>query len=198
MARSTLSEVSGPMAKLDDILTFEEVVQILRIIEAAPRGGELNIQLGDASLRLRLAEPRSAGAHHAAAHPPAASSPAATPPSKGVGARVSSPAMPVSTPKSVSEANLPPTEAADVDREKWVVIRSPMVGIFYRAPAPGEPPFIEIGDSVEKGQQVGIIEVMKLMNRISSPCAGIVREICVENSELAGFDAPLMWIEPQA
>lgn len=186
------------MAKLDDVLSFEEVVQILRIIEAAPRGGELNIQLGDASLRLRLAEPRAAGAHHVAAQPLAASIPAATPPSEAVAARVASPAMPVSTPKSVSEVNPPSTEASDVDREKWVVIRSPMVGIFYRAPAPGEPHFVEIGGSVEEGQQVGIIEVMKLMNRISSPCAGIVREICVGNSQLAGFDAPLMWIEPQA
>jgi biotin carboxyl carrier protein len=198
MARSTLPEVSGAMAKLDDILTFEEVVQILRIIEAAPRGGELNIQLGDASLHLRLAEPRAGGTHHAAAHPPAAAPHAASPPPQAAGAEVSSLATPASTPKSTSEASPPPTEAADVDRAKWIVIRSPMVGIFYRAPAPGEPPFVEIGDSVEEGQQVAIIEVMKLMNRISSPCAGIVREICVENAQLAGFDAPLVWIEPQA
>ena len=71
-----------------------------------------------------------------------------------------------------------------------------MVGIFYRAPGPGAPPFVEVGDEVEEGQQVGIIEVMKLMNRISAPCAGIVREICVENAQLAGFEVPLLWIEP--
>lgn len=185
------------MAKIDEILTFEEVVQVLRVIEAAPRGGELNIQFGDASLRLRLAEPSDARARHAEAHPLAPSSPAAPPPSKAAGVAVSTLATPVSTTNSVLETNPPSIASTSVGRENWAVIRSPMVGIFYCASAPDAPPFVQVGDSVQEGQQVGIIEVMKLMNRISSPCAGIVREICVENAKLAEFDAPLIWIEPQ-
>lgn len=179
------------MTKLDDILTFDEVAQILRIIEAAPRGGDINIQLGDASLHLRLAGAVASSAHHGAVHPPIAPA-TATPSSATTAGTAASSVAP-------SAAGRPsPTAAADIDRGNWVAVKSPMVGIFYRAPSPGDPPFVEIGDPVEEGQQIGIIEVMKLMNRISAPCNGVVREVCVENAQLAGFDAPLIWIEPGA
>ena len=187
------------MNKLDHTLTFDEVVQILRVIEAAPRGGELNIQLGDASLSLRLADPRAGeAAHHAAASLSAVPPPAASAPPKTGAAGGSRTTAPASAPQTVSEARPPSAEVTGINEEKWIAVRSPMVGIFYRASGPGEPPFVEIGDAVEEGQQIGIVEVMKLMNRISSPCPGTVRAICVENAQLAGFDAPLLWIEPQA
>jgi acetyl-CoA carboxylase biotin carboxyl carrier protein len=179
------------MTKLEDILTFEEVAQILRIIEAAPRGGEVNIRLGEASLQLRLAEPHAPHGHHGIAHA------TPTPPVTAASPKAPSPERTVAQTQASSPKEKPSApESAKTDREGWVDIRSPMVGIFYRAPSPSEPPFVEVGDLVEEGQQVGIIEVMKLMNRITAPCAGTVREICVENGQLAGFDAPLMWIEP--
>jgi acetyl-CoA carboxylase biotin carboxyl carrier protein len=70
-----------------------------------------------------------------------------------------------------------------------------MVGTFYRAPAPEEPPFVEVGDTVRKEQVVCIIEAMKLMNEIESEIAGQVMEIAVANGEPVEYGQTLMWVK---
>ena len=79
-----------------------------------------------------------------------------------------------------------------------IVIKSPMVGTFYRAPAPDAPPFIEIGQDIDVGQVVCIIEAMKLMNEIKSEAAGRVAEILVQSGDPVEFGQPLFSIEPTA
>jgi len=74
------------------------------------------------------------------------------------------------------------------------VVTSPMVGTFYRASAPGEKPFIEVGDSVTVGGALGIIEAMKLMNEIDSDVAGVVKAILVENGQPVEYGQPLFVI----
>lgn len=76
------------------------------------------------------------------------------------------------------------------------IITSPMVGTFYHAKGEGEEPFIQVGDRVFKGQVVGIVEAMKLMNEIESPYDGIVEEILVKNQEMVGFEQKLVRIRP--
>ena len=71
------------------------------------------------------------------------------------------------------------------------LIRSPMVGTFYRASAPGEPPLVEIGDTVEAGAALGIIEAMKLMNEIDADVGGVVKAILVENGHPVEYGQPL-------
>jgi acetyl-CoA carboxylase biotin carboxyl carrier protein len=71
-----------------------------------------------------------------------------------------------------------------------------MVGTFYRAPAPGEPLFVEVGDRVKAGQSVCIIEAMKLMNEIEAEVSGQVMEILVQNGEPVEYGQPLMRINP--
>jgi acetyl-CoA carboxylase biotin carboxyl carrier protein len=94
----------------------------------------------------------------------------------------------------------PPIEApplsVPVDK-KWVEITSPMVGTFYRAPAPDEAPFVEVGDRVSVGQTVCIIEAMKLMNEIEAEASGQVLEILVGNGEPVEYGQPLMRIHPE-
>ncbi|MEL6327126.1 MAG: acetyl-CoA carboxylase biotin carboxyl carrier protein [Cyanobacteria bacterium J06626_23] len=75
-------------------------------------------------------------------------------------------------------------------------ITSPMVGTFYRAPAPDEPPFVSEGDRVQSGQTVCIIEAMKLMNEIEAEISGEVVEILVDNAEPVEFGQPLMRVKP--
>jgi acetyl-CoA carboxylase biotin carboxyl carrier protein len=77
-----------------------------------------------------------------------------------------------------------------------VEIRAPIVGTFYRAPAPDAPPYVKEGDRVEKGQVLCIIEAMKLMNEIESEVSGIVRKILVENGEPVEYGQPLFLIQP--
>ena len=74
-------------------------------------------------------------------------------------------------------------------------ITSPLVGVFYAAPSEDADPFVKAGDSVKKGQVVGIVEAMKLMNEITSDCDGVVREVCVENAEAVEYGQPLFVIE---
>ncbi len=80
--------------------------------------------------------------------------------------------------------------------QKLVEISSPMVGTFYRAPAPSEPPFVEVGDRVRAGQTVCIIEAMKLMNEIESEVSGQIIEILVPNGEPIEYGQSLMRINP--
>ena len=71
-----------------------------------------------------------------------------------------------------------------------------MVGTFYRAPAPGEQPFVEIGDRVRVGQTVCIIEAMKLMNEIEAEVSGQIIDVLVHNGEPVEYGQPLMRIKP--
>ena len=74
-------------------------------------------------------------------------------------------------------------------------LKSPMVGTFYRAPSPGAPPFIEVGQAVTKGQTLCIIEAMKLLNEIESDVSGTVKAILVENGQPVEYGQPLFTIE---
>lgn len=80
--------------------------------------------------------------------------------------------------------------------QRLVEVPSPMVGTFYRAPAPGEAAFVEVGDRVRKGQTVCIIEAMKLMNEIEAEVSGQVMEILLQNGDAVEYGQPLMRINP--
>lgn len=83
---------------------------------------------------------------------------------------------------------LPPLEEVRPSREGSIEIRSPMVGVFYAAPAENAPPFVSVGDRVKKGDVLCIIEAMKLMNEITADQEGTVEEICVGNNQVVDFD----------
>lgn len=75
------------------------------------------------------------------------------------------------------------------------VLKSPMVGTFYRSPSPGSPSFVEIGQTVTKGQTLCIIEAMKLLNEIESDADGVVRKILSDNGQAVEYGQPLFIIE---
>lgn len=87
------------------------------------------------------------------------------------------------------------TSATD-DRADLHAVRAPLVGTFYRAPRPGASPFVEVGDRVEAGTVVGIIETMKLFNSVAAGTAGEVVEFCVDNAAFADKGAVLLRIAP--
>ncbi|SFP83456.1 acetyl-CoA carboxylase biotin carboxyl carrier protein [Amycolatopsis rubida] len=95
------------------------------------------------------------------------------------------------------DENPPPTvspqPAAADDRR---AVRAPLVGTFYRTPGPGESPFVEVGDLVAAGQQVAIIEAMKLMNIVEADTSGRVVEVLVADAEPVDFDQPLFLLAP--
>ena len=88
-----------------------------------------------------------------------------------------------------------PAEKAAKPAETGTLLTSPFVGTFYRAPAPEAPPFVDVGQTVRKGQVVCIVEAMKLMNEIESEFDGKILEILVKNAEHVEYGQPLFRIE---
>ena len=95
---------------------------------------------------------------------------------------------------SAEPASAPPASTAT--RSDLLEVTAPMVGTFYRAPAPGEPPFVEVGTRINVGQAVCILEAMKLMNELESEVGGEVVEILVDNGTPVEFGQVLMRVKP--
>jgi acetyl-CoA carboxylase biotin carboxyl carrier protein len=113
--------------------------------------------------------------------------------------QAAAPPMLFSTPgmQPMAGAAAAPAPAAPppAPEPKGHALKSPMVGTFYRAPSPGAPSFVEVGQSVSKGQTLCIIEAMKLLNEIESDVAGTVKAILVENGQPVEYGQPLFLIE---
>ncbi len=105
-------------------------------------------------------------------------------------------AAPSPAPATAAPAPEPVPAAAETaaPAETGNVLKSPMVGTFYRSPAPSSPPYVEVGQQVEKGEVVGIVEAMKMMNQIESEFSGKVAAILVEDGKPVEFDQPLLRI----
>lgn len=97
-------------------------------------------------------------------------------------------------PASASVPTAPSTSAAP-DTDKYLEVRSPMVGTFYRSPAPDADPYVEVGDTVSAGDTVCIIEAMKLMNEIETEVSGRIAKLMVENAQPVEFNQVLFLIE---
>ncbi len=117
--------------------------------------------------------------------PPEVALPSATAPT--------SPAAPIASPQDTARESVPPPSSAS---SRLLEITSPMVGTFYRAPAPDEPPYVEVGDRVRVGQTVCILEAMKLMNELESEVSGTIVEILIENADPVEFGQVLMRVKP--
>ena len=96
------------------------------------------------------------------------------------------PAVPAAAPAAPAETPAAPKAPAGK------AIKAPLVGTFYAAPSPDQPPFVQVGDTVNKGDVVLIIESMKLMNEVTSDVEGVVQEILVKNGDAVEYDQPLM------
>ena len=114
--------------------------------------------------------------------------------------------VPVAAPAAPSALRATPTEGAPAVAEaeapkpepksKFLEVKSPMVGTFYKAPEPGAPAYVTVGARVSKGQILCIIEAMKIMNEIESEFSGVVREILVEDAHPIEYGQVLFRIDP--
>jgi acetyl-CoA carboxylase biotin carboxyl carrier protein len=112
-------------------------------------------------------------------------------------------AVPVSTPETSPASQARPVESAPrkiqpPSEPGLTEVASPLLGIFYRAPKPGEPPFVEVGSQVSEHTVVGIIEVMKLMNSVHAGVKGQVVEILAANGTLVEYGEVLLRVRPEA
>jgi acetyl-CoA carboxylase biotin carboxyl carrier protein len=166
-----------------EILTYDDLLQIVELIKSAESFSEFHLKIGDIELDLRKSD---AGA----SAPPAASANTPLPAADAAASAKLAPA-PADQVAAGSKAAVEVPAGA-------VVIKSPMVGTFYRSPEPGAKPFVEVGQRVSPDTTVCIIEVMKLMNSISAGCEGTVTHVLANDAEAVDVGQLLIIIDPKA
>ena len=168
-----------------DQLTYEDLLEIVELIKSSARFSEFHLKMGDIEVDLRRRTDPGA------AQPPAAGEPRAAVQRSG---HVGGGELPM-------EPGAPAPERRSAQTQDWpegsVVVRSPMVGSFYRAPEPGAPAFVQIGQHVTPETTVCIIEVMKLMNSIPAGTGGVVTHILVEDASPVEYGQPLIVLRAQ-
>ena len=164
-----------------DIRKIKKLIELLESSAVA----EIEIKEGEDSVRIS----RYPGGGATIAPPP--SLPWPSPP--GYGFPSPAPAMPAAS--AVATAAPPSASAEASEASQGHILRSPMVGTFYRAAAPGSKPLIEIGHQVKAGDPVCIIEAMKMFNQIEADRDGTVTRILAENGQPIEYDQPLLVIE---
>jgi acetyl-CoA carboxylase biotin carboxyl carrier protein len=164
-----------------DNLTYEDLLRIVELVKSSEQFSEFRLKVGDIEVELKRRVPGYAPHEARPVHRPPG------PPSEAMKETRAPPAKASEQPSSAT--NLPPDA---------VVVRAPMVGTFYRAPAPGAPPFVSVGQRVEAETIVCIIEVMKLMNSIPAGASGIVSQVLVEDGQSVEAHAPLIVLDPKS
>ena len=160
-------------------MELKEIRQLIRVVENADIS---ELEIVEEGKKLRI----SKNSRHTVVNQPAAAQTYQPPPVSG--ATMPTEVMPTRREEPVGTA-------AEQPAGNIVEVRSPMVGTFYRAPAPGSEPFVEIGEPVAVGQTVGIVEAMKLMNEIGSDFNGVIRQVLIENAQPVEFGQPLFLVE---
>lgn len=174
---------------------INELKSLLQWVNLSEDIQELNIKYGD----IELAMSRTPGGlNQQTIAAPAPVAPVAPAPAAKAAPQAEAPAPTPAPPAQQEEAaETPSTAQPTASTGNGVEVKSPMVGTFYSAPKPGADPFVKVGDTVEVGQVLCIVEVMKLMNNIEAKVAGTVAEILVDNEDAVEHGQPLMVIEPK-
>lgn len=162
-------------------IDFQDVLQLVELIKASSNFSEIRLRAGGVEVELR---------RHGAA---ALAAPPATPAASAVPPSAPAPALQQAVQPAAAPAARP--AANRVPREGTTLVTSPMVGTVYHSPEPGAKPFVSVGQKVSAGDQVCIVEVMKLMNSIPAGCDGVVSEILAADGESVAFGQPLLAIE---
>jgi len=148
-------------------LSLADLDQIMKLFDHS-NFSEMRLEAGELKLHLRKA---GVAAERIAEAPPPARP---------------QPVVPAHAPPAAHA--LPPLGPGEVD------VLSPLLGVYYRAPKPGEPPFVEVGQFVEDDSIIGIVEVMKLMNTVRAGTSGLVTAIHAANAEMVEYEQPLIRI----
>ena len=177
-----MSDSTNPAKDGDNMsLTPQEIRQVLDIL-ANSSWDEAVVTVGDVTIAV---------ARNGATLPSVSTPPAAAAALPAASVAVPAPVAPVVAPAA------PASEAPAAVPASGVRVEAPSVGVFWRAPEPGAAPFVEVGQRVEAGQDMCIVEVMKLMNRVPAPRTGVVTHIHVGNGEPVEYGTPLFSIDPE-
>lgn len=166
-----------------------ELKEIQNLIKFVAKSGasEVNLEMGEIKITIKTKKGEAAAPVTMMQQTPAVAMPAAP---------AAIPPAPVA-PEPVAAAAVAPAEtAASAKEAAGDTIKSPIIGTFYRKPSPDKPNFVEVGDRVNEGDTLCVIEAMKLFNEIEAEMSGTIVKILVEDSTPVEFDQPLFVIDP--
>jgi acetyl-CoA carboxylase biotin carboxyl carrier protein len=155
--------------------------KLKKLIDLVEDSGIAELEVTEGEEKVKIVKGGGAGKEMVVLSP--TSVPVSVPPSQAAGAPLAPP--PATAPAPATET---PTSL------EGHIVKSPMVGTFYRAGSPGAKPFVEVGDTVKVGQTICVIEAMKLMNEIEADKDGVIKAIMVENGQPVEYGEPLMLI----
>lgn len=170
-------------------VTAEEIKNLIQIFDDS-EWRELALQVEDFRIFLSR-DPDSAGAPWQSVQPAAAAPVAPAPPAQPASAS----SAPASVKAAAQPTAAPVSESAPIP-DNCVVVKAPNLGIFYRSPKPGSPPYVELGAEVGEETEICLIEVMKLFTPVHAGLRGTIRHVCVEDGDMVEHDQPLFYLEP--
>ncbi len=168
-------------------MTYKEITDLIKLINKSSLS-EFKLKKDDMEIVIRTDSFSKAGVQNISNAPSIL--PIAT------AAPVSSPAPAVPTSAAVPDLAVAETPPAEDSNAGLLELKSPIVGTFYRSASPDKPPFKKIGDSVEVGETVCIVEAMKLFNEIESEISGKIVKVLIEDASPVEYDQPLFLIDP--
>lgn len=157
----------------------KEIEELIKFVSKAGVS-EVNLELKDFKITIKNSSPKVEQVYHTAPAP--------------VMTMAAAPAAPA--PVAAAPAVAAPAAAPATDESKYVTIKSPMIGTFYRASGPDKPVLANVGDEIKPGKVLCIIEAMKLFNEIESEVSGRIVKVLVDNMKPVEYDTPLFLVDP--
>jgi acetyl-CoA carboxylase biotin carboxyl carrier protein len=166
-------------------MDFKQIKELIRLVNDSSVG-EVLIEEGEFALRIRHQNyhPKVAGGAHVIA---------STAPMTAVQPAIAESPAPAPESAPVTSESAPAETQED---DSLITVKSPMIGTFYRASGPDKPPYVKVGDHIDKDDILCIIEAMKLFNEIESEVTGTIVKVLVENESPVEYDQPLFLIDP--
>jgi acetyl-CoA carboxylase biotin carboxyl carrier protein len=159
-------------------MNIKDIENLIKFVQKSGVS-EVNIEQKDFKITIKTQHQKEINGSHSVAHVPAA-------PTVHI---------PAAAPAQTAPISAPPVSKA-ADDSKYVTIKSPMIGTFYRTPSPDKPVFVNVGDEIKQGKVICIIEAMKLFNEIESEISGKIVKVLVDNATPVEYDQPLFLVDP--
>jgi acetyl-CoA carboxylase biotin carboxyl carrier protein len=166
-----------------------DIKEIQELIKFVAKSGATEVNLEIDNVKISIKSPAKKGAVPETTiiqQIPVAQSPAAVMPT----------AAPAAAPAPATPAADAPDKAEPSDDDKYITVKSPMIGTFYRKPSPDKDTFVNVGDSIKSGDVLCVIEAMKLFNEIESELSGKIVKVLVDDSTPVEYDQPLFLVDP--
>ena len=168
-------------------LDIKEIQELIKFV-AKSGVSEVDLEMGDMKISIKTPPKKGKGQVETVVQQiPVAAASAITP------VAVQSTPVVTAVTEVVAET---PVASSDTDDSKYITIKSPMIGTFYRKPSPDKDPFVNIGDEVSVGTVVCVVEAMKLFNEIESEISGKIIKVLVEDMSPIEYDQPLFLVDP--